>query len=126
MKHTYQIIQTDNLVINTIIGELTYEEYYSLMLQIMNDKRFIPAMNMFWDFRAGTLSQFTKDEINKIRDFVHTNQFKRGENYRVAFLVAKEIDFGLSRMYQGISVGLPVNFSVFYDEMEAMAFIKNN
>jgi hypothetical protein len=94
------------------------------MDRIINDERFRPSMDMFWDFRNGTLAGFSNEEIAGIKDYISKNQEKRGDNYRVAFLVKQVVDYGLSRMYQMISEDLPVNFDVFYDEQEAMDWIK--
>jgi hypothetical protein len=124
MKHSYKIIPEENLVTNTIQGAFTYGEYRTLMDRIINDERFRPSMDMFWDFRNGTLAGFSNEEIAGIKDYIRRNQERRGDNYRVAFLVKEVVDYGLSRMYQMISQDLPVNFEVFYDEQEAMDWIK--
>lgn len=109
---------------NTIIGVLTFQEYQILMNNIMNDEPFEPSMHMFWDFRDGTLSQLSQDDIEAISAFVLMNQERRGRNYRAAFAVHEPIDYGLSRMYQMISEDLPVTLQVFYDEQKASDWIK--
>jgi hypothetical protein len=123
MEHFYKIIPQENLVLNTIVGRLTYDAYVALINSIMDDAQFRPSMNMFWDFRNGTLEEFSSSEIKSIKLFIEKNQEKRGDHYRVAFLVNNALDFGLSRMYQILSESLPVTFEVFYDEQEARDWI---
>ena len=124
MGHSYKIIPEENLVINTITDDFNFSEYQTLMEEILNDERFIPSMNMFWDFRQSTLAEFTPVDIDLRKDYVKRNQKRRGKNYRVASLVNKTVDYGISRMYQMVSQDLPVNFQVFYDEKAAFNWIR--
>ena len=124
MNHSYKIIPKENLVRNTIVGPLTFNEYRALMESVMSDKRFTSSMHMFWDFRNGSLVELNNEEIEGIKNFIERNQERRGRDYRVVFLVNETVDYGLSRMYQIISQNLPVYFEVFYDEQEAIDWIK--
>jgi hypothetical protein len=124
MPWHYKIIPEENLVVNTLADPFDMNEYLALMEAIMSSKRFKPSMHMLWDFRQSTLSKFSTDDINNIRKYVELNRERRGDGYRVVFLVKKAVDFGLSRMYQIVSEDLPVTFKVFYDEKEAFNWIK--
>lgn len=124
MSHAYKILPAENLVLNTIVGAFSYEEYRTLMENIMNDERFKPSMNMFWDLREVDASGFSSDDIDRIRAYMEIIQKKRGENYRVALLVSRALDYGISRMYQIVSDDMPFNLEIFYDEQEALNWIK--
>ena len=125
MGYSYKIIPEENLVKNTITNALSFDEYVALMESILNDECFRPSMNMFWDFRQGTLSGFSSQDIERIKYYIGSNRERRGADYRVAFLVNKDVDYGLSRMYQAISDDLPVYFMVFTDEKEALEWINH-
>lgn len=124
MGYAYQILPEENLVMNTISGVFTFKDYLALMEAILEDGRFERSMNMFWDFRNSSLKAFSNRDIEGIRNYILANKERRGENYHVAFLVNKSIDYGLSRMYQIISEDLPVTFQVFYDEHKALDWIR--
>jgi hypothetical protein len=123
MPFSYQIHPGQNLVVNTIQGHFNFSDYLTLMERILNDPRFQPAMHMFWDFLDSTLVEFTSDDFEKIRSYIQQNRARRGSGYRAVFLVSKDVDYGLSRMYQIISEELPVQFEVFRDREAALAWI---
>jgi hypothetical protein len=124
MPFSYQIHPDQRLVVNTIQGRFSFDDYHTLMESILNDPHFMPGMHMFWDFTVSTLVDFSGDDLGAIKDYIHRNRKRRGKDYRVAFLVHKEVDFGLSRMYQMISEDLPVQMEVFKDRAQAEAWIK--
>ena len=110
-------------MVNTIQGRFDFARYQDLMERILSDSRFVPSMHMFWDFRESTLIDLSNDDFASIKSYIQKNVERRGSGYRAVFLVSKEVDFGLSRMYQMISEDLPVVFEVFKDRAEAMDWI---
>ena len=123
MAFRFTIVPEQNLVINTIEGHLLIDDYYTLMEAILNDSRFKPSMNMFWDFREGSLNSMSSDDLEKIKLYIQSRLERRGSDYQVVFLVSEAVDHGLSRMYQIISDSLPVIFEAFKNYDEALAWI---
>ena len=123
MTISYEIIPEKHLVVNTIQGRFDFARYQDLMERILNDSRFVPSMHMFWDFTESTLIDLSNDDFASIKSYIQKNVKRRGSGYRAVFLVSKEVDFGLSRMYQMISEDLPVEFEVFKNREEAMDWI---
>lgn len=123
MTISYEIIPDKKLVVNTVKGRFDFDGYQNLMERILDDPRFVPSMHMLWDFTTSTLIDLSNDDFEGIKSYIQKNSKRRGSGYRAAFVVTKEVDFGLSRMYQMISEDLPVTFEVFRDFKEAMAWI---
>lgn len=126
MTISYDIIPDQHLVVNTVKGRFDFDGYRNLMERILNDPRFVPSMHMLWDFTTSTLIDLSNDDFEGIKNYIQKNAERRGSGYRAAFLVSKEVDFGLSRMYQMLSEDLPVTFEVFKDREEAMSWIIQN
>ena len=122
MTISYEIMPEKHLVVNTVTGRFDFNLYQELMERILNDHRFVPTMHMLWDFTASTLCELSNDDFVSIKSFIQKNIKRRGAGYRAAFLVSKEVDFGLSRMYQMLSEDLPVTFEVFRNREEAMTW----
>ena len=123
MTISYEILPEKHLVVNTIGGRFDFARYQDLMERILDDPRFVPSMHMFWDFTKSTLIDLSTDDFASIKSYIQKNAERRGSGYRAVFLVSKEVDFGLSRMYQTISEDLPVTFEVFKDRDKAMDWI---
>jgi hypothetical protein len=125
MSTSYEIIPEKHLVVNTVRGRFDFARYQDLMERILEDPQFVPSMHMLWDFTGSTLIDLSNDDFASIKSYIQKNAERRGSGYRAVFLVSKEVDFGLSRMYQMISEDLPVSFEVFRDRDKAMAWITN-
>ena len=83
-----------------------------------------PGANRLWDFREADLTAWTIDDMRMFIDVINRKEPDE-YNVRVAALVARDIDYGLARMFEQLSAGLMlVKGGVFREEQDAIAFLQ--
>ena len=94
-------IQTDRekgIRYHVVTGKLSLAEVSSRLGELYEDKDFDPDMHVLWDLRGADVSSFTREDIIQLKDFVKKRWGLKGRS-RAAFVVSKELDYGLARMY---------------------------
>ncbi len=99
MEFTTHIDKEANLRINTVIGSITKERLFEKLNEIYLVPDFDPDMNVLWDLREADLSSFQSPDLQHLRDFVK-NHWGTGGKSKAALVVSRDLDFGLSRMYE--------------------------
>jgi hypothetical protein len=97
------IINFDNekqLTTHTVIGEATGEEILSALRQFWEDR---PTINEIWDFREAIGTGVKSEDVDTIMDYIRHHSEKRAGG-RTAFIVAGDLEYGMSRMAQAQSV----------------------
>ena len=85
---------------------------------------FRPGADIVWDFRKAESQDLSPDRLRDMVSFVAGIQSVRGTDYKVAIVVARNVDFGLARMYEAFSDELPCELRVFMDPADADAWIE--
>ena len=104
---------------HVVTGELTPEELLGALGGIYSRDEYRPGACALWDLRGAELHKFSKQDIRLIADFVTKN---RGAppGTCAALVVARDLDFGLARMYeQMLTASTDVRVMVFRDLDEA-------
>lgn len=94
-----QVISDKNLTIFAVKGEVTFDEGMAVLQAFYGSN---PTLYSLWDIREGTLSKITSEEIDRIVDFLAEVSASRMGG-KTAGVVAKDIDFGIARMFEAIS-----------------------
>lgn len=116
--------ESSNLRITRVIGKLTFEELMGSLSKTYADKRFDPDADVLWDLSKADLSAFLTQDVRAIRDYVSKNWGKSGKS-KAALVVAHDLDYGLSRMYEFFLESRTSNeVQVFRDLDEAFAWIR--
>ena len=92
-------IETDNdsqLTRFKVTGEATFEEGLSANRTFYEGS---PTKNVLWDFSGASLDKITSDQFRQIVDSVKHLTGKR-RNGKTAFLVSRDLEFGIARMLQ--------------------------
>ncbi|MGD9008876.1 MAG: hypothetical protein PVG41_13190 [Desulfobacteraceae bacterium] len=83
----------------------------------------VSRYNTLWDFRGCLLPEvFGYNEIEQIIHYIDA-YFGSKWNPRIAILVAADVQFGLSRMFQILVEGFPTEVAIFYSRAEAEQWI---
>ena len=85
----------------------------------------VAGRDRLWDYREADLTGLSAEDLETIVKFVEARSDQLG-NVRVGMLVAREVDFGISRQYgavAGSSYG--ARFGVFRDEADAIAWMEH-
>ena len=82
------------------------------------DKRYKDGMGRLWDFRDADLSSLESETVISMAQY--SSKYPSGINdVKVAFLVSREIEYGLSRMFQMTSESkTPIQVFRVLDEAE--------
>jgi len=112
------IDQTAGVILHTVTGQLTLEAIRSSFAALIDNPRLRKNTPAIWDFRAANASQVSTDEISQIVDFFQGHIDKRA-GHKVAIVVADDLGFGLSRMYEFQALKLRAEIEVFRDFEQA-------
>ena len=90
------------VVFREITGEATIEDIIDELRSLPDHPEFQKGMPSLWDLRKAILRTITQDDLYKIQQFNIQNAEKRGENFKIAYVVSRDLEFGLGRMSEAI------------------------
>jgi hypothetical protein len=114
------------LVTFMVSGKVTSEGLIKALKEMLSDPKFRKGANNLWDFRNIDSGEITATDIQEIAEFIEKNKERRGEGYKVAFVVIRDVDFGLARMYEGYAGRLPFTVRVYRSMDEALSWIRSS
>lgn len=123
MALKYQILPERNLIVFTVDGSVTIEDFFETWDKVLADEEFIRGMGSLWDVRNGSFTAITSDHLYSVGDAILRDIDRRGDNYKVAFVVQGQLDYGVARIFQAISQKLPCETEIFRDYDEAMGYV---
>lgn len=80
-------------------------------------------MNTIWDLRDAKIAEWSVEGVQAVVGYVRTHAEQRGSRYKSALVTARNIDYGLSRMYEAYGQDLPLTVRVFRDMDEAREWV---
>ena len=88
----------------------------------VSDPSYKPGMARLWDFRDADLSSLDSAVIAALAEY--PTRFPEGIcDVKVAFVVGRKLEYGLTRMFQAFSHDAQTTISVFYSIEEAEAWL---
>ena len=119
MELSTEINKEKNIRYHVVTGPIDVDELINVLQAIYGATDFDPEMNVFWDLQKADSSAVSSDDVYRLKKYV-SNKWGRGGNSRAALVVSREVDFGMSRMYQIMMEGdNPSKIKVFKDLHEA-------
>ena len=97
---------------DTVNEEITFEEIRSSYEAILSHPDYQDGMNSIWDVRNADASKLDTHEIIRIASYFESKLRNRPE-YKVAIVVSRDLEYGLSKIYQVASADLPAKIRVF-------------
>ena len=103
----------NDLTVVTVVGEVHVGQVLSQIITFLTGK---PTQLVLWDIRAGSLAGISRDDLRLI--------VEKGAPYadrriggRTAIVCSKELDYGISRMFQTFAniEHIPFEIEVFRD-----------
>jgi len=111
-----------NIAYIRMTGPLNRESILEAFDAAVSDKRYRKGMGRLWDFRDADLSALDSSAIAEMAKY--SMRFPQGINdVKVAFVASRELEFGLSRMFEGYSREAKTTVSVFYTMEDAVAWL---
>ncbi|MBW2192582.1 MAG: hypothetical protein JRF27_02220 [Deltaproteobacteria bacterium] len=125
MEITTNIDKEAGLRTHKVTGTLSIDDLMAKLGEIYSIPDFQPDMNVLWDLRSADLASFSTSDIQKVRDFVGY-KWGTGGSSRAALVVSRDIDFGLSRMYEISLESITTSLlQVFRDFDEALTWLRS-
>jgi len=101
------------IMIHTVTGNMTYEGIKSSYeAALLTHPDFQDDMNSIWDIRGADASKFDSHDVIKIARYFETQTKNRAE-YKTAVIVSKDLEYGLSKIYQVAAADLPAKIGIF-------------
>jgi hypothetical protein len=123
MSYAFTIDQPANLLVVKFLGEIPYPEEADAVLTILDDPRIRPGVKILVDRRESSFGSTPRD-VRKHVDLIDRKMATLG-GPRVANVVSAEFDFGMIRMFEGISDGrLDHEFAVFRSLQDACDWLE--
>ena len=100
------------LMIRTVTGELIFEEIKSAFEASLINPDFHKNMHVIWDLRNADASKLHHQDVIRIARYFES-QLKKRMDYKAALVVSRDLEYGLSRMYQVAVADLPATIGIF-------------
>jgi hypothetical protein len=91
-----RIDESAGLRTHTVSGGMTFDDVSSTLKAVYSERDFRPELNVLWDLRGATLTEFSSSDVAKVVDVVRGNW----TGGKAALVVARDSDFGMARMYE--------------------------
>ena len=105
-----------------LTGHLDEQTILAAFDQVVADERYRPGMGRLWDFREADLSGLDSATIRRMAHY--SLRFPPGINdVKVAFATDRDLEFGLSRMFEGMALDTKTPIAVFRSVAEAEAWM---
>jgi hypothetical protein len=111
-----------NIRVHTVVGVMTKENLFDYLGELYSSPEFDHGMNSLWDLRKADLSSFALPEVVLVRDFVEKN-LNKPKALKSALVVASQLDFTLSTMYETLLKKSAVSTKVFFDVDDAKKWV---
>ena len=110
-----------NLTIHRGSGNITSQDLLSSINSFYDNS---PTLYTLWDFSKGSMSSISNESIRQIFSLVQNRGTNR-QNGKPAIVATKDLEYGMSRMFQIMSTdnGFPFTIKVFRSYDEAMKWI---
>jgi len=115
----------DTVMIHTVTGEITFEEIKSSYEAILSHPDFQRDMYAIWDVRDADASKFDSQNVIRLARYFET-QIKSRAKFKVAVIVSRDLEYGLSRMYQVAAADLPAKIGIFINLEEAKKWVRES
>ena len=112
------------LVTFTVSGTVTSEGIIEALQDMLADRNFKKGASTIWDFRDADSSELATMDVRRIAAYMDRIRAWRGDGYKVAFVVARDADFGLARVYEGYAASFPFEIMVFRSMDEALSWVQ--
>ena len=111
-----------DLTVFSVVGAATFGEIWEQTRIFLCDK---PSRLVLWDFTEGTVASVSSGEVQKIAG-LGSNISSKIKGGKAALLAPKDIDFGISRIFQVFSEmrNFPFEIDVFRDMSTAQEWLR--
>ena len=107
----------------TCEGRNSADDVCSALDQLIRHPDFKRGMDAIAVVEQGASLDLTATDVRAVAEFARSREQQRGSDYKLAFVVAGDADFGMTSMYASWSVGLAREAQVFRSLADARVWI---
>ena len=111
-----------SVMIHTVTEEITFEEIKSSYTVIRSHPDYHEDIRSIWDIRGADASKFDSQKVIRLARYFEAQLQNRAE-FNVAIVVARDLEYNLSRMYQVASADLPTKIRIFTNLEDAKKWV---
>ena len=124
MHYNFRFQKNRSIVEVRASGKATAASFAELDMDLVGHRKWIPGMNILFDFIELDLSSISAADVNENSSFVRSLSDKFG-NGKIVCIMNKEIDFGIARMWEILTQdGISAEIRIFRSISEAKSWIK--
>ena len=101
----------NEMLVCTLVSPVTDVEFREVMDTIVASDKYPPDIRTLWDARGFDFRDITRSFEERMVEI--RKDYPRRGKARLAFVVADDLGFGMARMYEILSEGLPQRSRVF-------------
>ena len=120
-RYRIEIFDDENVAVVTWTGDLTPSNFGAFYRVLAAYPGFRENLNRLYDFR-GTSLNLSLDDFRSIFQNLRRSDDRHGDR-KVAFLVRRDLHFGLMRMFMSVAEPLRADMGVFRDAGKAKAWL---
>lgn len=124
MSTDYCIDIPNHCVQVTAHGPLDKQQVLGVFSCFLGDPDFMPGMDLLADLRKAEIRSGL-DAITELIDHVQKHREQRGENYRVALVVALGFQETMAQLYRIYARSLPITTAVFHSIGDARDWLEH-
>ncbi len=122
MELTVTIDDDAKLRIQTLSGKAKPEDLSQAVEEVYKRPDFNPDHNFVWDLRQCTMENVSSDAVRQFAMFVTVQWTATGIPPKGAFVVSRDLEFGLSRLFTSY-LDADSDFRIFRDMDEAIEWL---
>lgn len=111
-----------SVITHTVTGEITFQEIKSSYEAVLSHPDFQEDLCVIWDIRDADASKFDSQDVIRLARYFET-QLKNRTKFKVAIIVSRDLEYGLSRMYQVAAADLPAEIGIFINLEDAKKWV---
>lgn len=124
MEISTEINKKKNIRVHTVRGIIDINDLAGQLKEIYSSSCFDPDMNVFWDLQKADFSNVSSEDTMSFMEFV-SKHWGTGGKSKAALVVSRDLEFGMSRMYQIMMEGATSSkIAVFRDTDKAKEWIE--
>ena len=124
MLPQFQFDDLNNMVSIKLNGQLTERNILEAFDLAVKNPQYKNGMGRLWDFREADLSKLSTTTIQSMAKY--SLKFPPGINdVRVAFVIGRDLEYGLARMFEAFSSKAHTLISIFDDVNEAETWLSS-
>lgn len=118
-----EMFAEQGFVVHHVSESISIQEIQAAWGPLLQDPGYQPELNVVWHFTPGTVMSISAQDIADMVKKVAAHIRERGSAYRLALVSSDDLNFGVSRMFEGLATQLPLSVLVFRQLDDALEWV---